>query len=293
MNFDAANNKDAGFVKIWQSLRNWEWIDDPNMLALWVHLLLKANWKDNNWKGRIIKRGQCVIGRYQLSEQTGISERSLRTCLERLKSTSEVSIKTTSKYSIVTIVNYDFYNPLDKEATIKTTSKPSLKRPATDQRPTTLKEGEESLEWEEGNIIPKAALKKKSKLIDLESFYKSNDQHEFKDKCINYALNKGYEIGIARQEFESFENWAYSKNTKYANWSRAFNNWVTGQYSRLSKGIHQQPLNGERNNGTYKNQPSALEVITKINDRTLTEAERDEADSVLGIKRNLHASNYN
>lgn len=145
MNFDAANNQDAGFIKIWQSLRNWEWIDDPNMLALWVHLLLKANWKDNNWKGQVIKRGQCVIGRHKLSQETGISERSLRTCLERLKSTNELTIKTTSKYSILTIEKYDIYNPIDKKATSKTTSE----TPSSDHQATTLKEGEEGKEVED------------------------------------------------------------------------------------------------------------------------------------------------
>lgn len=165
MNFESANNQDAGFIKLWHNLRNWEWFDDPNMLALWIHLLLKANWKDKNWRGIEIKRGQCVIGRKQLCKETGISEQTIKTCLNRLKSTSEITIKVTNKFSILTIVKYDLYNEKSKEVTSKITSKLTSNQPATNQQLTTTKDNLDYLEKEEDKNINISALR-----------FKKNDQ---------------------------------------------------------------------------------------------------------------------
>lgn len=83
----------------------------PNMYHLFSHLILLANHEDKKWQGMTIKRGQLITGRKILSEETGISEQSIRTCIERLKSTSEITIKSTNKYSIITICNYEEYQP--------------------------------------------------------------------------------------------------------------------------------------------------------------------------------------
>ena len=83
------------------------------MFHLFHYLLYKANWEDRKWNGIIIKRSQLITGRNTISRDTGISAQSVRTCLERLKSTNEITIKPTNKYSIITIINYDYYQPLE------------------------------------------------------------------------------------------------------------------------------------------------------------------------------------
>ncbi len=98
-----------GWIKTYRKLLEWEWHTDPNMVSLWLHLLLMANRKDGRWRGLEVKRGQLITGRKALSEATGISEQSIRTCLERLKATNEITIKTTNKFSIITICEFDSY----------------------------------------------------------------------------------------------------------------------------------------------------------------------------------------
>ena len=73
------------------------WSSNPNMVALFLHLLLSANHKDNNWKGIEVKRGQFITGMDSLSKGTGISIQTLRTCLSKLKLTGEVTIKSTNQ----------------------------------------------------------------------------------------------------------------------------------------------------------------------------------------------------
>ena len=62
-----------------------------------------------------MERGQLITGRLSLKEQTGISEQSIRTAFEKLKSTNEITIKSTNKYSIVTICNYNEYQDNKRE----------------------------------------------------------------------------------------------------------------------------------------------------------------------------------
>lgn len=108
----------VGFIKIHRKLQSWEWYNKSEMVHLFIHLLINANSEDKQWQKITIKRGQLVTGLHSLSEKTGISVRTIRTCLDRLKSTSELTIKSTNKFSIITICKYDDYND-NKKSTDK------------------------------------------------------------------------------------------------------------------------------------------------------------------------------
>lgn len=136
-----------GWIKAYRTLLEWEWHTDPNMVSLWMHLLMLANYEDKRWRGITIKRGQLVTGRKALSEITGISEQSIRTCLERLKSTNEITIKTTNKYSIITICEFDNYQDteeLNNQPTNQLANQQlTNNQPTTNQQLTTTKEYKE------------------------------------------------------------------------------------------------------------------------------------------------------
>ena len=99
----------TGWIKIHNKILSWEWLDKPEMISVWLYLLLTANWKDKVWQGVTVKRGQTIIGREKLSKTLGISEQKIRNCIKRLKSTSQITIKTTNRYSIITIVKWEEY----------------------------------------------------------------------------------------------------------------------------------------------------------------------------------------
>ncbi len=119
----------SGWIKTYKKLVDWEWYQDSQMVHLLIHLIIKANFADQMWRGQKIKRGDVLTSRRRLSQETGISERSIRTCLERLQATHEVTIKTTHHFSIVTVLNYDSYQSGE------TSTAPRID-PPTDQRPT-------------------------------------------------------------------------------------------------------------------------------------------------------------
>lgn len=117
-----------GWVKIYRELQEWEWYTKPEMVHLYIHLLLSANHTTVKWQGVTVKRGQLVTSISQLSKNTGLSVQSVRTCLARLKSTSEITIEATKAYTLITICNYGRYIEKDSESN-KASNKASNKQP--------------------------------------------------------------------------------------------------------------------------------------------------------------------
>ena len=131
----------SGWIKLHRQIVNWEWYSDSKTFRLFLHLLLTANHKDNNYRGKLIKKGCLVTGRELLSAQTGMSVREIRTCLERLKSTNEIAIKTNSKGTEIQVINYEKYQ--------STTNETTNERPTNDQRTTTNKNDKNDKEEKE------------------------------------------------------------------------------------------------------------------------------------------------
>lgn len=120
-----------GFIKIHRKMINWEWYDDINTKVLFIHLLIKTNHKDKNWRGVEIKRGEVLTGRTELAKQTGLTEQQVRTSLNKLKSTSEITIKSTNRFSLIKVNNYNDYQQINQP-------EPS-KQPTSNQQATTTK----------------------------------------------------------------------------------------------------------------------------------------------------------
>lgn len=167
----------GGFVKLNRSILDWEWYSSPVDRSLFIHCILKANWKPGRWQGIEVGRGQFATSRSRLAEETGHSVRSIRTALSHLASTGELIVETDRKFTKITVVNYDKYqcnddivqigvhekyNEVQKNRKKSTSDRPSANavfptvsedcvseidqqptndRPATDQQPTTIEEG--------------------------------------------------------------------------------------------------------------------------------------------------------
>lgn len=100
---------EKGFVQLRREILNWEWSDEPNMVALFHYLIIKANHTDSEWHGVKIKRGQLIAGRDKLGLVTGLSCSCIRTCLKKLKNSGQIDIKSTNRFSVITVCVYDKY----------------------------------------------------------------------------------------------------------------------------------------------------------------------------------------
>lgn len=126
-----------GWVILHRRFRDWEWFNKPEMVQLFIYLLLSANHTDKKWQGVRIKRGQLVTSVAKIASDTGLSIQAVRTCIKRLKSTNEITSKSTSAYTIITICNYGKYQDDAPEGN-KQNNKASNKR-ATNEQQTTNK----------------------------------------------------------------------------------------------------------------------------------------------------------
>ena len=126
-----------GYIKLHRSILKWEWWDDINTTRVFIWLLLNAQWEDFRYRGYEVSRGSLVIGRKRMSKELRMSEQSIRTSLNHLKSTNEITIKSTNEYSLVSIVNWGKYQCLDFESTNELTNESTNNQPTSNQPLTT------------------------------------------------------------------------------------------------------------------------------------------------------------
>lgn len=169
---------DDGFIKINRRLLSWEWYQDANTARVFIHCLIMANWKDGRFRGTEVPRGSFVTGRKKLAEELKMSEQSVRTALDHLKSTNEITIKTTPKYSIITVVKYNEYQSDNRQTNQQLTNN----QPTTNQQLTTIEEIKKRKKIKEGEEKAAAAPTEKSKkaLKEIESIYFSKVKREAK-----------------------------------------------------------------------------------------------------------------
>ena len=131
-----------GFIKLYRQIQNWEWYTDSATVHFFIHCILSANWKDKRWQGKEVKRGQFITSYAHLSMQTGLSVKQVRIRIDRLVDSGEIEYKGASNYSLITVCNYNTYQPKHVEEGKQKTHKGQSKG---NQRATT-KEGKEHKE---------------------------------------------------------------------------------------------------------------------------------------------------
>ena len=108
----------SDYIKLYRSLLEWEWYKNINTKVLFIHMLLKANWKDGRFEGQVIPRGSFVSTLAKLSEETELTIREVRTAISHLEASGELTSKRHSKYSVFTIKNYESFQSTDNQSTI-------------------------------------------------------------------------------------------------------------------------------------------------------------------------------
>lgn len=103
----------TSFIRLDRSIRSWRWYRDGNTLRVFLHLLLAANYEDRDFREDRIRRGEVLISQSRLSEELGISPKSIRTALDHLIGTGEIEIAAPGvngqKATIYRVVNYALY----------------------------------------------------------------------------------------------------------------------------------------------------------------------------------------
>lgn len=184
-----------GNIALSRKILDWEWYTDVNTKAVFLHLLLTANWKDKKWKGILIKRSQRWASRSTLAQETGLSERNIRTALEHLKATGEITIKTTNRGMLINIEKYSDYQ-IQSGGADQHIDPPGGQQPTSD-RPQLNKDN---------NINNIYSAEERAKAYEeIVSYLNQKTGKHFKakteatQKLINARLREGYTISDFKQ----------------------------------------------------------------------------------------------
>ena len=212
----------SGFILLYRQSIESEVFSDPHLWHLFSWCLLRANYKDKNYRGKPIPRGSFVCGRFSASEALGIPPMTFYKRLKRLESMGCISIKGNNKFSIVTIEKYDQYQQPDGWGNNKGTSKEHLGNNKGTSREHL---GNTSVTKEQGNKETKKQKREREVFIapDLETVKK---QCEF----------KGYDIEEGEAFFHFYESkgWMVGKN-KMVKWTQALAGWMSRNKRQAAK----------------------------------------------------------
>ncbi|HEA4010140.1 TPA: DnaD domain-containing protein [Staphylococcus aureus] len=133
----------TGWISIDRSIQN-HWLFKEkrtfSKFEAWIYLLMEAN----HSKAKVpignqivtVERGQRLTSILTLSDLFNWSRFKVKTFLDLLESDGMLEVKTTSKYTIITIVNYDFYQSEQGRNQHQNDIKPTSKQHQSNINPT-------------------------------------------------------------------------------------------------------------------------------------------------------------
>lgn len=124
------------YIKLDRKMLEWKWLDVPEMVSLWIYILLKANYGASEWHDDVFEEGTFPTSISKLSEATGLTTKQVRTCLERLKKTGEIVMDSNNRFTKITVCKWSEYQGNGKQE-----DKPkATKRQSDGNQRATLKE---------------------------------------------------------------------------------------------------------------------------------------------------------
>lgn len=102
--------KQRAYILLYESFLDWEWADEPIMVALFVRLLLLANYLPNHrYRGKEQPVGAVLTSRKELARALGLHPHTVMSRLRKLEKSGEIKIKTSGNGLQIDIVKYAEY----------------------------------------------------------------------------------------------------------------------------------------------------------------------------------------
>lgn len=241
------------YVKISRKILDWEWYTDINTKVLFLHILLKANWKPSRFQGTEVPRGSLVTSQQNMAAETGLTIKNVRTALKHLENTGEVAVSRHPKFSVITVKNYNQYQSSGSQMAVDGQSNGS--------RGATIEEGKKERK-EEYNKSPKgdyeSGTPESSVFITIRELYNSVcgsyprlvKMSDARKRAISARLKTGYTLDDFRLLFEKAEASDFLKGANKRNWSATFD-WLIsdtnmakvldGNYDARKEAIKDEP----------------------------------------------------
>lgn len=121
----------TGWIKLNRKL-----LDNPIItkdavhLAVWIYLLLNAEWQE----GARLKPGQLITTRKKIAEQLNISESKVYRTLNELQTEQQIEQLSTSQGTVISIVNWNKYQKGEQQTEQRTEQQVNSDRTASEQQ---------------------------------------------------------------------------------------------------------------------------------------------------------------
>lgn len=140
-----------------------------------------------------------------MARKSGLSERAVRTSLERLKTTNEVTIRTTKHYTIIKVVKWDIFQAYDGLS-----DQPNDQQPVqqtTNERPT----NDHKQEYKNDKNIRNKNIFRKPSIEEIRSYIAEKGLNVDADYFYDYYESNGWTVGKSHMK-----SWQSTLN----NWNR-------------------------------------------------------------------------
>lgn len=99
----------SDWFKLHRKIIEWEWYTDGNTMRVFIHCILEANYEAKRWQGINIPRGSFPTSLEALSQQLKLSIQQVRTSLDKLIRTGEITKKANNHFTLLTVNQYEKY----------------------------------------------------------------------------------------------------------------------------------------------------------------------------------------
>ena len=101
--------EECGWIKLRRAFAKLNWYSDSKMVHVFIHLVLSASSYNIEWLGIPVKVGQMVTSRRRIVIETGIADKTVKICLNKLVSANMITVSQMGNYIIITICDYEKY----------------------------------------------------------------------------------------------------------------------------------------------------------------------------------------
>jgi predicted regulator of amino acid metabolism with ACT domain len=218
----------SGWIKLHRTINKWGWKKSPTHVAVFVDILLMANHEQSIFKGVVIPRGSLTTSTDAIAERTGVSRQTVRTILNHLKSTNELTIITNTKFTMISVTNWDEYQVVNQETNKQLTND----QPTTNKQLTTSK-----------NLIIKEPKKKRILSIieksPLAFLFKENDPiqewliSEGSSENVQLELAETISHHVLAEEVKTAYQWQLEREPRNA--GLFLKNWIKNKKTTVYK----------------------------------------------------------
>ena len=227
--------KVGNYIKISRQMVEWRFWYSEIAVKLWIILLLKANWRDGWFMGTKIPRGSLATSMRNLAEECGVSEKTIKKWLNRFEEDGQIVRSGTNRYTLITLINYGFYQDVPEEWYQQSTQQDTQQRYQQDTQQST-----EQGYHNRRRIRKKEEREEESDALTLFSDFRTLYPVKTSKEKLETAYRQALEDGATEEQLlDALQRW---KDLQWDRWPDGEKRFIPGPVKWLTECRWQQTV---------------------------------------------------